>query len=66
MTLFKFSFTLALKNAKIRFFKIIDQCKQEAKNGHYETLVGKKADSAVFGVSVARAVRALALERTTF
>ena len=33
---------------------------------HDQTLVGKKADSAVFGVSVAGAVRALALERTIF
>ena len=33
----------------------IDQCKQEV---HDQTLVGKKADSAVFGVSVVRAVRA--------
>ena len=48
---------------------IIDQCKKEAKKQkkvHYQTLIGKKADSAVFGVSVARAVRALALERTMF
>ena len=41
----------------------IDRCKQEV---HDQTLVGKKADSAVFGVSVAGAVRALALERTLF
>ena len=33
---------------------------------HYQTLVSKKADSVVFGNSVARAVRALALERTMF
>ena len=41
----------------------VDRCKQEV---HDQTLIGKKADSAVFGVSVARAVRALALERTIF
>ena len=40
-----------------------DQCKQEV---HDQTLVGKKADSAVFGFSVAQSVRELALERTTF
>ena len=41
----------------------IDRCKEEV---HDQTLVGKKADSAVFGVSITRAVRALALVRTTF
>ena len=41
----------------------IDQWKQEV---HDQTLVGKKADSAVFGVSVAPAVSALAIECTTF
>ena len=41
----------------------IDRCKEEL---HDQTMVGKKADSAVFGASIARAVRALALERTTF
>ena len=44
----------------------IDQYKQEAKKCTTKLWLAKKADSAVFGVSVARAVRALALERTIF
>ena len=44
----------------------MDQSKQEPKKVYYQTLVGKKADSAVLGVSVAQAVDVLALERATF
>ena len=39
----------------------IDRCKQEV---HDQTLVGKMAESAVLGGTVARKVRALTLKRT--